>query len=177
MSFVEDSPASKPAERQPFMARRVGLAGRDSGLWREMLRIIDQLQPRTCIVENPDSEWLASVQGDLEGAGYRVSRWPLAAADVGAPDIRGRVFLVADHHESGLAERRPARPSEVESLEWLAAQRDAWLSDLTGTWRVDDALPGRVDRRIRINAIGNAVVPDVAEWLGRRIIEADQVTR
>ena len=28
-------------------------------------------------------------------------------------------------------------------------------------------------RRFRLKAIGNAVVPQVAEWIGRRIIEAD----
>jgi site-specific DNA-cytosine methylase len=37
---------------------------------------------------------------------------------------------------------------------------------------VADGLPSGVDRRERITALGNAVVPQVAEWLGRRLIAA-----
>jgi hypothetical protein len=34
---------------------------------------------------------------------------------------------------------------------------------------VDDGIPGDLDA---VGAFGNAVVPQVAEWLGRRIVEA-----
>jgi DNA (cytosine-5)-methyltransferase 1 len=167
-------PCKQTSRAAAITGRRVGLAGRDSGLWRHMHRIIGQLQPRIAIVENPDSEWLTTVQGDLAGTGYRVSRWPISAASVGKPHIRWRMFLVADRHCTRLEERRPTRPSAIETGEWLAAQRDARLSALAGVVRVDDGVPGGLHRRQRIAACGNAVVPQVAEWIGRRIIDADE---
>ena len=41
--------------------------------------------------------------------------------------------------------------------------------------RVVNELPRKVDGD-RLYALGNAVVPPVAEWLGHRIIEADRST-
>ena len=163
-------PCKQTSRAAAMFGRRIGFDGPDSGLWREQLRLIRELQPRIAIVENPDSQWLAEVQGDLARARYHVSRWAFPAASVGAPYLRWRVFVVADRHGSRLQERRPTRPSATETAEWLAAQRSTWLSTLAGVLRVDDGVPGGMDRRERISACGNAVVPAVAEWLGRRLM-------
>ncbi|GMV07404.1 MAG: hypothetical protein AMXMBFR53_36790 [Gemmatimonadota bacterium] len=48
-----------------------------------------------------------------------------------------------------------------------------WVPE-PGVARVADGLPDRVDRT---GALGNAVVPQVAEWLGRRIMEAEAERR
>lgn len=170
-------PCKQTSRAAAIHGRRVGLAGRDSGLWREMLRIIGELQPGRCLVENPDSEWLSEVSGDLEGLGYAVSRINISAAAVGAPHLRRRVLILADRDRPRLAKSWPDGSSEIGPPEWLAAQRDAWLSTLAGVVRVDDGVPGGLHRRQRINACGNAVVPDVAEWIGRRILEAEAAMR
>jgi len=54
-----------------------------------------------------------------------------------------------------------ARP-EPECTSW-------WLPE-PNVGRVADGIPGRVDR---LRSLGNAVVPQVAEWIGRRIVEAN----
>lgn len=175
--IVGGFPCKQTSRAAAIHGRRVGLAGRDSGLWREMLRIIGELQPGRCLVENPDSEWIAEVSGDLEGLGYGVCRFDPTAAGVGAPHLRRRVLILADRNRTRLAESWPDGSSEIVTSEWLAAQRDAWLSALAGVVRVDDGVPGGPHRRQRIAACGNAVVPDVAEWIGRRIVEAEEAMR
>lgn len=47
-------------------------------------------------------------------------------------------------------------------------ERHAWTSE-PGVVRMVHGIPNRVDR---LKGLGNAVVPQVAEWIGRRILEA-----
>ena len=71
------------------------------------------------------------------------------------------------HEES----RQPLFAEHSASLaEWSAAQSlDAgWWSTEPDVGRVAHGIPSRVDR---LRCVGNAVVPQVVEWIGRRIIE------
>jgi DNA (cytosine-5)-methyltransferase 1 len=49
-------------------------------------------------------------------------------------------------------------------------RRDAWWATEPDVGRVAHGVPARVDR---LRCLGNAVVPQVAEWIGRRIVAAD----
>lgn len=71
-------------------------------LWPEMLRAIRQIQPRWVVGENVLGlvNWSGGlvfheVQADLEAEGYEVQPFLLAAAAVGAPHRRDRIFFVA----------------------------------------------------------------------------------
>jgi DNA (cytosine-5)-methyltransferase 1 len=46
--------------------------------------------------------------------------------------------------------------------------QESWLEVAARLCRVDDGIPDRVDR---LRSLGNAVVPQVAYWIGRRIME------
>jgi len=75
-----------------------GLAGNRSGLWCEFSRIISELKPSWVVVENVASganRWVDSVCCSLEQFGYETLPVPISAADVGAPHIRRRVFIIA----------------------------------------------------------------------------------
>ena len=66
-------------------------------------------------------------------------------------------------------------PGELDEL-W---ERDGpecplWWSAEPGMGRVAYGIPHRMERT---TALGNAVVPQVAEWIGRRIIEADEAMK
>jgi len=52
----------------------------------------------------------------------------------------------------------------ISSSEWWEAEPDVG--------RVADGIPSRVDR---LRSLGNAVVPQVAEWIGKRIVQANEL--
>lgn len=77
--------------------KRAGLDGERSGLYHEMMRIVDELRPEWIVFENvpPLLKYRSRVEGDLERIGYG-SVWQVCeASDVGAPHRRQRVFVVA----------------------------------------------------------------------------------
>ena len=79
-----------------------GIDGAKSGLWVEMARIIREVRPRYAFVENSPmlaSRGLGRVLGDLAAMGFD-ARWGVfSAAEVGAPHLRERLFiLAADSH-------------------------------------------------------------------------------
>ena len=82
-----------------------GLAGAKSGLWFEMLRIIEECRPIGVLVENVARlvrRGLDVVVRGLTGLGYSVEATRIRASDLGAPHRRERIFIVAwlDHTSS-----------------------------------------------------------------------------
>src|SRR5206468_358426 len=89
--------------------RRAGINGKQSGLWREFLRLIRVLRPRFAVVENSsnllaDGYGMDSVLGGLAASGYDAEWDCLPVRAFGAPHERERVFIVAYPRPS---ERRP----------------------------------------------------------------------
>ena len=77
--------------------RGKGLDGARSGLWFEYRRIVDELRPRWVVVENVGRlarRGLDVVASGLHDLGYAVEATRLLAADVGAPHLRERCFIV-----------------------------------------------------------------------------------
>jgi len=75
-----------------------GIDGEASGMWREMARIICEVQPRFVFVENSPmltSRGLGRVLGNLASMGFDARWGVLGAADVGANHQRDRIWIVA----------------------------------------------------------------------------------
>ncbi len=86
---------------QPF-----SVAGKRAGaddprhLWPHVARIVAECQPTYCFFENVAghlSLGFREVAADLESMGYRVSAGLFTAAEVGAPQRRQRLFILARH--------------------------------------------------------------------------------
>lgn len=87
----------------------VGIAGRESGLWREFARIARELRPRYLIVENTSAllvRGLDTVLGDLAEIGFDAEWHCIPASHVGAPHLRDRIWIVAYSNITGLEGRR-----------------------------------------------------------------------
>jgi DNA (cytosine-5)-methyltransferase 1 len=66
-------------------------------MWKHMARIIGEVQPRYCFVENSPmltNRGLGTVLGDLASLGFDAEWGVLSAADVGANHLRERIWIV-----------------------------------------------------------------------------------
>lgn len=156
--------------------RRAGLAGHQSGLWFEMLRIVRIIRPRFVVVENVGgaATYKDAITDGLASLGYVVPAEPLSlsAEMFGAPCLRRRLFWIADFDGAGLQIARQAESLAAECVTRRTDHGNPWLANIARVRGMDDGLASGLDRRERIEACGDCVNPDCAEWIGRRILEA-----
>ena len=141
-------------------------------LWPEFARVIRELRPRYAVLENVGAltvRGLRSVVGGLCSIGFDAEWTVLPASAFGAAHRRERLFIIAHATGDGLEGRNTAAGISKAPTAPLDNVRD-WpeLSEPFGI-RSRDGIPDYVDR---IRGLGNAVVPQIAEWIGRRIVEA-----
>lgn len=155
---------------QAARGRNAGLAGSRSGLWSEYARIVGELQPAIVVVENVANgkeRWLPTVRRDLHLLGYRTRAIRVDAADIGAPHERARIFVVG--HSDAHSQPARAVDGEVAELPPVAGLGGHWRDAKPRSLRMDDGVPGGMDR---VEMLGDAVVPQVAELVGRVIRRA-----
>lgn len=164
-----------PCQDLSFAGKRAGIDGARSGLWSEYLRAICALRPRYVLVENVPglltNAYMGRVLGDLAQSGYDAEWDCIPASAVGAGHLRDRVYLLA--YPTG--ERR----EEVyQFFRQLPSHSKSHARTWNGGWvvkpyiqRMADGLPDELDR---LRGLGNAIVPQIAEALGRMILEADR---
>jgi DNA (cytosine-5)-methyltransferase 1 len=159
-----------------------GLDGERSGMWREMARVICEVEPRFVFVENSPmltSRGLGRVLGDLSSMGFNAAWGVLGAADVGANHQRNRIWIVANSMRQRW-KGNSVITSPKESQSWCDKQFGRLLQDseklavpTSSGGGIHDGVGGRVDR---LKAIGNGQVPLCAAtaWkiLSKNVIDA-----
>jgi len=192
--------------------KREGLAGKRSGLFFEVIRIVREIRPKWLVLENvvgmlhhSDGTTFQKIIKTIDECGY-VGFWRvLNAKYFGVPQARRRVFMVAglgrypdldfladaipvdnlpitiakseepveaDRFASHTLTTRPTLPLGGEVL---VAESDRWdqmvererMSEIHGIPRGLDA-----DNFKQRHAAGNAVVPAIAEWIGRILLKS-----
>jgi DNA (cytosine-5)-methyltransferase 1 len=162
-----------------------GIKGERSGLWSEVLRISGELRPRWLLLENsPEivSRGLGTVLGGLAEIGYDAEWTCVRAARFGAPHNRERWYAIAYPTEVGqqaFLDDAIRQHVETESFDWefagVVIQTRGFWATQSAPAAVDDGLSAGVVGPA-LSAIGNAVVPQVAEVIGRAIINTHRRT-
>src|ERR1700741_357677 len=168
--------------------KRAGITGSRSRLWREMVRCVRVVRPEYVFVENVAAllcRGMGNVLGDLAEIGYDAIGDCVSAADVGAPHLRRRIWIVAhagkqeQNRISGFGRETMATPGNAsEAMADAEAGPAARPVDRSGDgsdrarWpvepdvgRVAHGIPKRVDR---LAALGDAIVPQLVEEIIRR---------
>lgn len=173
-------PCQDASIAQAPWGNRSGIDGERTGLWGHVARLAAELLPDGLILENVPgllSAGFGQVLGDLAEVGYDAEWDCVPASSLGAPHRRDRLWIVA--YPSRPRWERPQRQAGIrladrqkvaQSGNSLADAGLALAGDCAGL-RAGDGLPIAVDRR-RVKALGNAVVPQVPELIGRAFLRS-----
>lgn len=178
------------------------LAGQRKGeadsrwLWGEFLRLVQDIRPMYVLAENPPGiislkgknlDWICS---QLEASGYSVQSFLVSAANVGAPHLRERAWIVA--HSQQIVRHRGVFCSDSHSKDYdgqtkersnyrqltavgtsvsrgIQITSERWRTE-PGMVRMAHGIPGRMDR---LGVIGNAIVPQVAYLFLQAIVDME----
>ena len=182
-----------PCQDVSVAGARKGIDGGRSGLWFEYARIIRALRPKFIIVENVSGlldRGMGRVLGELAESRYDAEWISISASEFGADHERDRVYLLAYPSEKQrcyvLHSPPIAREFHREYFHHWGKERD-WGQRLpcgrrldvirraieAGVFRMDDGISDRVESRL--GCLGNAVVPQVAKWIGQQILKVESI--
>jgi len=186
-----------PCQDVSLAGARKGLKGKRSTLWSEFYRIICEVQPRWAVIENvlgllssDNGEFFTKILRELSESGHDVMWDVIPGYAVGSPQQRERIFIIA-HPKSD--DRLCAKTYDLFSairsdmaehkrltskVTWNGIEIDR--SDQTSYMRsfpepifsrVANGLSNRMDGRLKTP--GNAVIPQVGEFIGNAILKAE----
>lgn len=154
-----------------------GIDGERSGLWSSFARLVGEIRPRYVIVENVAAlldRGMGRVIGDLARIRYDAEWSVISACSVGAPHVRRRVFIVAYpdsvHGRKRVWYTAPREYRTLQALDGPEGPRAGWrarLANPSALYGGADGLSHGLDRN---QAIGNSIVPQVAEEIGKAIM-------
>lgn len=152
-----------PAFSQAARGRNVA-----PNLWPAMRDVIADLRPEYVLLENVAAHLgrgFPAVLADLDALGFDAQWSTLTACSVGATHTRRRLFVVAYPHRD--SEPVFTVDGEVAGMSQAARGGRHWGYPSAHDVGADDGVPDRMDR---LRTLGNAVVPALAEHVGRLIV-------
>ena len=177
-----------PCQDLSSAGKQKGFEGERSSLYTEMLRIVSECRPKFTIFENVTNliagdkgRWFAKFLYDLAEIGLDAEWHCIQAARLGADHERDRIWVIAYPSEDGnkrfkepynrensTREKRPIFANKLFDIlrEWRPLF--GRIDSKPNIRRVVNGFPGGMDR---LGGLGNAVVPQIPELLGRVIIK------
>ena len=162
-----------PCQDISVAGKKAGITGSRSGLWSEMFRVISELRPRYTVIENVPNLinlGLETVLCDLASIGYDAEWQIISAKEVGAWHLRKRIWIIAYPQKmDGLWSIKKKENRQLGKCEEF--RRLLWGATRPTLSRMVDGLPNGLDR---LRALGNAIVPQIAEIISRKILGAEK---
>ena len=179
-----------PCQDISIAGRQAGIGeGTRSGLYEHVIRLAGEIRFDYIILENVSAllsgpagdpgAWFAQILADLAAIGYDAEWHNIPASALGGPHRRERIWIIAYPKCKG--RERPVadncifssaftpfpEPFDGSIAGWCqVAERSAPLRD-------SDGVSLKLERD-RLKALGNAVVPQIPELIGRAILEAER---
>ena len=154
-----------PCQDVSSAGKQAGIRGERSGLFFNFMRLAAKVRPRFLLLENVEAlliRGMGEVLGTLAKCGYDAEWDVLRASRFGAAHRRKRVFIIA----YAKSVRLPGRVFSCALPEQLPRVGDTpyrfTVTEPIGIG-TNHGIPDYVDR---VTALGNAIVPVVAEYLG-----------
>jgi DNA (cytosine-5)-methyltransferase 1 len=174
-------PCQDASVGQTQWGRRTGIHGERTGLFSHVVRLAGELGCELILLENVPgllSAGFGHVLGALAEIGFDAEWRCISASSVGLPHRRDRLWIVCHPRGEGL----PRHNTGQSILESAAAALAVDGNPAAGAWRAldstldslrgSDGLSVAVERR-RVKALGNAIVPEIPEAIGRAILAAE----
>jgi DNA (cytosine-5)-methyltransferase 1 len=184
-----------PCQDISSAGKQAGIKGKKSGLWKEYLKAISILRPKYIIAENVAAllnRGIETILSDLAKIGYDAEWHCIPASKLGSPHRRDRIFIIAYpntlYQETGEKVLREyhnikvANTPSISTIQRITKQKPiitriskeiTEFSSKIKNWQVEPGL-GRVAHGVpncmdRLKSLGNAVVPQVAQFIGEQI--------
>jgi DNA-cytosine methyltransferase len=126
-----------PCQDISYAGKGAGLDGERSGLFYELVRVVSEVGPRFVLLENVSAlltRGLDDVLGTLASIGYDAEWHCIQAADVGAPHIRDRIFIVASSNTERERAIREANSGESSEFDEVGERlQQGWVEGVNGS--------------------------------------------
>ena len=178
-----------PCQDISCAGKGAGIHAERSGLWWEMLRTVRLVRPKFVLVENVAAllnRGLDEVLGSLAESGYDAEWQVLSAKMFGGLHQRERTFVVAypagmscngSQDDDNLQSIRPTlwciKPGRQVNFESIGSKTEPGrIIHESSMGGMANGLPRRLHIN-RLHALGNAIVPQCAEYVGRCVLAAE----
>jgi len=177
-----------PCTGHSVAGKKEGFKNEKSKLWEEYHRLVKEIKPKYCILENSPNlrnTGLVEMLKAFNEIGYNAEFSVLGANTVGAPHQRERLFIV--FWRKGIPYCDPFRSFHADTQKkkatssWWTGRRFKRSSLFKQASKIepkvlqfDDGLSQRLDiDRVEeeIKQLGNSVVPQIIELIGKAILE------
>jgi len=179
-----------------FPCPAFSIAGKRGGfqqddLFFEMLRVCNEISPDWVVFENVQGfvKWRKEAINEIKNIGYDIVDVILDARDFGIPQSRRRWFGICFRQGNSINPQLLQRVQGIESKGLYGVRsyventkrgwthtiqtKDKWRAICSNAkrMRIDNGVSNRMDR---LRCLGNAVVPQVAEFVAKGILQIDQ---